>query len=567
MQKIKDRNQLTIAGIPAWQGSLSPRKVKLLEKSWAGTFQRHILPNLPIGKIAGKYSTSLGRPSKELYTVMGAVILQQFFDLTDRRTLEELAFNQQWHYALDNYDVDDQVISERTLWNVRKLLTLAEAGRSIFSITVDHLLEHFEVDTSRQRLDSVHVHSNMARLGRVRLLSRVITGFLRNLKRQQHKLYADLDERFSERYLNEKDGGYFGEVKPSETQTRLEEIAKDLHELISLFSDNEAVAGLYSYGLMKRVFGEHCRVDSETRVSVVANQAVASDSLQNPSDVDAGYDGHKGQGYQIQVLETHAEKARDKRDAPRLDLFTHVAVEPAHAHDVNAVGPALADVSDRGSRPQELVADTLYGSQTNVESAKAGGTELITPVYGRSSHADFQGFEFDEAYDITSCPGGKAPHAIRVNKRKGSKTAQWKKEECDQCPLQSQCQVKEGKKFNRLIYLEKVVKLWQRRAYEQTDAFKDRYRMRAGVEASISRIIQQTGARRLRYRGLKLMSFAETMRVLAINMFRVTEYVNLLSFIAVFRARRSSLEQIWADLSDFRLSAGSSGENQLPVVA
>jgi len=346
-------------------------------------------------------------------------------------------------------------------------LTVAEAGRNIFNITVDHLLEHFDVDTSRQRLDSVHVHSNMARLGRVRVLSRVITRFLKNLKRHHRKLYTDLDERFSERYLDEKDSGYFGEVKPSETRIRLQEIAEDLYELISLFSDNEAVIELYSYGLMKRVFGEHCQVDSEARVSVVANQAVPSDSLQNPSDVDAGYDGHKGQGYQIQVLETHAEKVKNKQDVPRLDLFTHVAVEPAHAHDVNAVGPALKDVSDRGSRPQELVADTLYGSQTNVESAKADGTDLITPVYGRSSREDFQGFEFNEDYDIISCPAGKAPDAIRVNKRKGSKTAQWKKDVCDQCPLQSQCRVKKGKKFNRFIYLEKVVKLWQRRAYEQ----------------------------------------------------------------------------------------------------
>jgi len=72
VQKIKDRNQLTIAGIPSWKGSLSPRKVKLLEKTWAGTFQRHILPNLPIEKISGSFSTVMGRPSKELYTVMGA---------------------------------------------------------------------------------------------------------------------------------------------------------------------------------------------------------------------------------------------------------------------------------------------------------------------------------------------------------------------------------------------------------------------------------------------------------------------------------------------------------------
>jgi len=525
VQKIKDRNQLTFDGMPAWKGSLSERKVNLLKKTWAGVFQRHILPNLPIEWLSKNYSSTMGRPSKELYNVMGAVILQQFFDLTDQRTLEELAFNQQWHYALNNYDVDDQVISERTLWNVRNLLTRTEAGRDIFNTIVDHLIEHFDVDTSRQRLDSVHVHSNMAKLGRVRILSRVITRFLRNCKRHYPDLYADLDGRFRDHYLDENSKGYFGEVKPSETRPRLQEIADDLYELISLFSDNEAVTGLYSYGLMERVFGEHCQVDSGSVVTVVANQDVPSDSLQNPSDVDAGYDGYKGQGYQIQVMETHTEQARTKDDAPRLDLFTHVSVEPAHEHDANAVEPALEDVSERSNRPEELAADTLYGSQDNIELAKAGGTELIAPVYGKRGRDDFHGFEFNQDYDIVSCPAGEAPHKIRNNKRKGSKTALWEKDICIQCPLQSQCRVKKGKSFYLLPYTEKVIKLWLRKEYEQTDEYKTKYSMRAGVEASISRIIQQTGARRLRYRGLKRMSFAETMKVLAINMFRTTNYV------------------------------------------
>jgi len=182
-------------------------------------------------------------------------------------------------------------------------------------------------------------------------------------------------------------------------------------------------------------------------------------------------------------------------------------------------------VSKRSNRPKELVADTLYGSQDNVESARAGGTELIAPVYGRDSSEDFQGFEFNAEYDIINCPAGEAPHKIRSNKRKGSKTALWEKDVCVGCPLQSQCRVKKGKSFYRLPYLEKVVKLWQRREYEQTGEFKNKYGMRAGVEASISRIIHQTGARRLRYRGLKRMSFAETMKVLAINMFRTTNYI------------------------------------------
>ena len=34
---------------------------------------------------------------------------------------------------------------------------------------------------------------------------------------------------------------------------------------------------------------------------------ISSSSLQNPSDPDAGYDAHKGQGYQVQVMETYCD--------------------------------------------------------------------------------------------------------------------------------------------------------------------------------------------------------------------------------------------------------------------
>ncbi|MCD4817369.1 MAG: hypothetical protein K8S23_01610 [Candidatus Cloacimonetes bacterium] len=69
----------------------SPKKLKLLENSWAGVFRVHILPLLPAKQIFELYSLYHGRPTKELYTVIGAVVLQQFFDLTDPKTVKELS--------------------------------------------------------------------------------------------------------------------------------------------------------------------------------------------------------------------------------------------------------------------------------------------------------------------------------------------------------------------------------------------------------------------------------------------------------------------------------------------
>jgi hypothetical protein len=74
---------------------LGPKRRKLLENSWAGLFRQEILAELPVDQIAPWFRADLGRPSKELYTVLGVLVLQQMHDLTDTETV--LAFNQQWH--------------------------------------------------------------------------------------------------------------------------------------------------------------------------------------------------------------------------------------------------------------------------------------------------------------------------------------------------------------------------------------------------------------------------------------------------------------------------------------
>ena len=326
---------------------------------------------------------------------------------------------------------------------------------------------------------------------------------------------------------------------------RLVEIGEDLYGLIRMYAGDSDIEKMYSYGLLKRVFSEQCRVDEEHKVIVIPAKEVASDSLQNPADVDATYDGHKGQGYQVQVMETYHpdevensdDQAGNHDDDSRnedgvLDLITYVAVEPAHSHDSQAVVPALADVSERDKRPEVLLADTLYGSDENVENAKEDGTELISPVAGKEGNKDYSGFEFNEQFQIERCPAGHSPEKVKDNRSKGSKTAIWDVSLCVGCSLRSQCPVKEGKRDYRLQYLVKDIRVWQRRQKEKTEEFEEKYRWRAGVEASISRFIHQTGARRVKYRGLQRVQFAEVIKALGINMFRTATYVRKNSQIA-----------------------------------
>ncbi|WP_208857941.1 transposase, partial [Streptomyces flavidovirens] len=63
------------------------------------------------------------------------------------------------------------------------------------------------------------------------------------------------------------------------------------------------------------------------------------------------------------------------------------------------------------------------------------------------------------------------------------------------------------------------------RAEQQTDAWKDRYKIRAGVEGTISQGVQRCGLRRSRYRGLAKTSLQHQLTGAAINLARIDAHL------------------------------------------
>jgi IS5 family transposase len=96
---------------------------------------------------------------------------------------------------------------------------------------------------------------------------------------------------------------------------------------------------------------------------------------------------------------------------------------------------------------------------------------------------------------------------------------------CATCALFSSCAVKKAKHGYRLLYNHNEADAASRRRYERSAEFKDKYRYRAGIEATNSRYVQMTGARRMRYRGLKRIDNAARLKALGINMFRAAKYI------------------------------------------
>ena len=188
MIRIKDQKQTDL--FDPWS-FLSPKRRELLDKSWAGLFKKELLCELPVGEVAPFFNDDFGRPTKELYTALGALVLQQAHDLTDEETVNQLSFNIQWHYALNITEESDSAkyMCPKTLWNMRSIVVDNALDAVLFDHTTDKLAKVFKVNTDNQRIDSVHIKSNMRRLGRIGIFTSSINKFLVNLKRGHEALF------------------------------------------------------------------------------------------------------------------------------------------------------------------------------------------------------------------------------------------------------------------------------------------------------------------------------------------------------------------------------------------
>ena len=492
-------------------------------------FNEHILNELPVQELAKHFDHDMGRPTKELFTMMGAVLLQQIHNLTDQQTVDAIAFDMQWHFALDVSDESDDAkyFSVKTLWTGRSIMAKNGIDKKMFDIINDKLAEVFGVDLSKQRIDSVHFESNMKHLTRISIFANTISKFIRNLKRQHHRLYKKLPKDLIEKYNTKQGLGCFAMVKPKQSKKTLQSVAEDLYTLTELFCDNKKVRSMSSFKLLLRVLKEQCNVsepacDEPIEVTPKPNKDISSDSLQNPSDPDAGYDSHKGKGYQAQVMETYCDAEDPDEKEQQLNLITYIEVESANEHDANALLPALESTEERGLGPDEVLADSAYGGDDNVEAAGAKGVEVISPAMGtgEESAVELNDFSFDENGDVTCCPAGHAPAKIKQNKNK--KSAAFDLEICKSCPHSDHCPVDPGKRYNYLHYNDKDRRLSARRASERTAKFKDRYRWRAGVEATMSEFDRLTGIKHLRVRCRTAVRFSIRLKATGLNILRAT---------------------------------------------
>lgn len=483
---------------------LSNVAYKRLTTGFHAVFRHAILSLMPAKEIGEHFHEVMGRPTKELYSMAGLLLLKEFHNWTTSEAVDAYLFDFRVQYAL-NLGRDNISFCERTLERYMKLLREEDLAAKIFDDVTEALIKELDIQVDQQRLDSTHVFSDMATFSRTKLMGVAIKRFLVQLKRHQEFAYLTLPEEIRSRY-EKNENALFADVSKDKVKrsSLRQDVAEQMHDLIQRFSGNKNVENMNTFKQLVTIFNQQCEVtdcvdvagtdndngiddsaptpDAGSDSDVSVRKKTGGDIIQNPSDPEATYDGHKGPGYQVQICET-------SNPENEVQLLTSVLPQTAAEADGNAVSLILDDLEKNGRLPDQLLGDTLYGGDGNVLGAAEKDVELISPVSG--------------------------------------------------CPPKSPVENPDSKQR----------RLQQRREDQETDEWREIYNSRAQIEGTIGSVKRRTGMVRLRYRGEKSMFSSMYLKLAGWNISRACA--------ALIRKKSATIAQEAVEITEIFLSRGA----------
>ena len=363
------------------------------------------------------------------------------------------------------------------------------------------------------------------------LFTNTINLFLKSLH-EEH--FARVPEPIRTWHAQEPEG-WFG-LGPAEQKMKVEELAQYLYALILLFEHDDEITGSEPYQLLQRLFAEQCECVTdahEPSSKVHVKKKTEGATLQSPYDPDASC-GHKGPGYSLHIAETCT-------NGEKTEIITDYEVHGAARSDMGKALAVVERLEAAGCKPETLFADGGYPSVPSASRVKEKGIEFMTPVNRSRLSEEIIGrdlFHFDSQGLVTQCPMGHTPVDHRVlsnNTTHHSLHAIFDGNLCrtctmlERCPVRAPnhrtkgCQARDTVGDFRLEITAEIRLRDHMYALQQTTEWKDRYKIRAGIEATNSELKRAHSIGRLRVRRLVKVCFVVACKVIACNIKRWTK--------------------------------------------
>jgi transposase len=390
------------------------------------------------------------------------------------------------------------------LSNFRQRLLEHKAERLIFEKVLDWVRSlGFLKKYGKQRSDSTHILGCVERLSRLELVWEAIRVALRAIKAVAPEWYGEMiPAAFHEAYVKRQSDW---RLSKGEMKTEMQKVGSDGFWLLDHLNDSipPSILALPEVGTLRTVWEQQFERQPDAKKVTVrppSGRGKGRDLIVSPHDPDVRWSEKRGKdwrGYRLEVTET----AEDDAD----QFITDIDVVAANVDDSETVDDIQERLIGRDLKPEEHYVDQGYTSGANLAHSTDREIELIGPVSvdtsGKPEGYKQSDFELDFETHQATCPEGKTS-AVWYERPQpdGHVGAEVQfREQCEGCLARAQCAPgKSGRTLRVNPYHEE---LSQRRAEQETAAFKEKMKRRPAVEGTISELTRAHGARRACYRG------------------------------------------------------------------
>ena len=491
-------------------------------------------------KFGAVYGTR-GAPGISPAQLAMVTVLQFTENLTDRQAADAVRGRLDWKYCL-GLELDDEGFDFSVLSEFRSRLVAGAMEAALLEALLARLGALGLVGAGmRQRTDSTHVLGRIRDLNRLELAGESVRAALEALAAAAPGWLAEvIDASWQEVYGQRIDGFRLPDSKARRADLAVR-YGRDGYHLLREVRGPGApgwLRDLPAVQALRRIWiQQFCLEAGEGGEKVIwrgdePGLPPARSRLVSPYDLDARYAEKRGKGwtgYKVHISETcPIPDAAGRRPAP--DLLTNTETTLAPVTDVEMTEPVHDTLARRGLTPGEHALDSGYASGELLLAARARGITLLAPLLPDSSPQARSGgytadmFTIDWGARQVTCPQGAVSSSWTPARSKGTSIilARFAKATCQPCPARARCTtaVRSGRQLGfrpRRIH-EAVTAA---RAEQAGDAWRHRYRIRAGVEGTIAQATHVTGIRRARYLGLPKTRLEHNTAAAAINLIRL----------------------------------------------
>lgn len=476
-----------------------------------------------------------GRPAEAPWRLALVTVMQAVEHLTDRQAAEMVRGRIDWKYAL-SLPLDDPGFDYTVLSQFRDRLLQADLTEKLLEPILKVARRESWLKTTEQRTDSTHVLAAVRELSTVECVGETFRAALNDLAEQAPTWLAALaPDTWFERYVDRIDLQRVSKSHKKRVEWR-DQLGKDGWMLLQAVRAVQAPQGLAqrpSVLLLDQVWQQHFEQRPQGVHWRAGPLVSEQDRVLSPYDVDARHARKRSTewiGYKCHLTETCSQ------EPGRVNLIVQVHTTPATTHDGEALDPILQEAEQRGVGSREHWVDQGYMSGERLVAQREKQRELIGPVaYGQGWQSRQEGgltvedFVLDRAAKVAICPQGQASRSWKSKQDRRGKSVEeirFSISTCRGCPLKEHCC--SSAQTGRILSLppqEQYEALQERREEQEGEAFRQKYALRAGIEATISQAVRTAGLRQSPYRGQDKTHLHHVVIAAAVNLVRMDQHL------------------------------------------